>query len=92
MDFSQELSYTLPVLVISSLLGIPPEQRQRVLAWSDHLACYFNIIPPTVTSSRNLVEGTQEMAAYLKGLLAERRARPESDLLSQWPKATWPWK
>lgn len=83
MDFSQEFSYTLPVLVISSLLGIPPEQRQRVLAWSDHLACYFNIIPPTVITSRNLVEGTQEMAAYLKGLLAERRARPESDLLSQ---------
>ncbi|MBX3170446.1 MAG: cytochrome P450 [Candidatus Eremiobacteraeota bacterium] len=83
MDFSRDFAYELPVLVISSLLGVPAGERRRVIGWSDHLANYFNVIPPTEQTSAEMVDSTREMIDYLEGLLRQRRSRPEADLLSR---------
>ena len=82
MDFSRHFAYELPVLVISSLLGVPASERRRVIGWSDHLANYFNVIPPTEATSASLVESTQDMIDYLEALLRQRRSQPGTDLFS----------
>lgn len=82
MDFSLEFAYELPVLVISSILGVPPGERRRIIQWSDHLANYFNVIPATEQTSSEMVDSTREMIDYLENLLRERRSQPQNDLFS----------
>lgn len=82
MDFSLDFAYELPVLVISSILGVPAEEQRRVIQWSDHLANYFNIIPATEKTSAEMVESTGEMIDFLENLLQERRRQPLEDLFS----------
>ena len=82
MDFSLDFAYELPVLVISSILGVPAEEQRRIIQWSDHLANYFNVIPPTEQTSSEMVESTREMIDYLENLLQQRREEPREDLFS----------
>ncbi|MBN9415137.1 MAG: cytochrome P450 [Candidatus Eremiobacteraeota bacterium] len=82
MDFSLDFAYELPVLVISSILGVPAGEQRRIIKWSDHLANYFNVIPATEQTSSEMVESTREMIDYLENLLQQRRKEPREDLFS----------
>lgn len=81
MDFSREFAYQLPVRVICALSGLPDEARERVLVWSDHLASYFNVVPPTAEISRNMVTSMDEMTSYLEEELKRRVITPGNGLL-----------
>ena len=82
-DLISGLAQPLPVAVISELLGIPPADRPRLVAWSDALARALD--PPFLISEEE--RGRQraardEFAAYLRGLLPSRRRSPGGDLIS----------
>jgi cytochrome P450 len=78
MDLVEELAFPLPMMVISELLGIPHEDRDRFREWStpivtpalepDELARFFELMNAFV--------------AYLRDLFAERRSDPREDLIS----------
>ena len=83
IDLVATLAMPLPVRMICEMLGVEPERRDQFKQWSDR------IIAGTTGSARNvdpLVSGfagaMQEIAEYVRGVTAQRIARPSDDLIS----------
>jgi cytochrome P450 len=83
IDVIADLAYPLPVLVIGALLGVPIADRTHFRGWSaalaDGMAAAAFPQPDAIARGNGAVE---EMTTYLRGLLAQRRAQPRADLLS----------
>lgn len=80
-DLIADFAFTLPVLVVADLVGLPEADRDRLRVWSTKLAAAIGV--DRRTSVLEDAERTaREMHAYLHALLAERRRRPADDLLS----------
>jgi|FLYL01.1.fsa_nt_gi cytochrome P450 len=81
-DVVETLAYPLPVIVISEMLGVPPEDRARFKQWSDDVVATLGgaFAPPEVMErGRKAIE---ELAAYIGDVIAERRKEPRDDLIS----------
>lgn len=81
IDLLHELAHQVPSLVISELLGVPPEDRDRLTALSDEVAPLLGLEIDSATLGRALA-AADELHAYLDDLLDERRRAPRDDLLS----------
>lgn len=81
MDASEDYGFLLPAYVLSDFMGFPKEDRERVLQWSLDFISFFNIVPITIETSRDMVRSVTEMVEYTKRLLAERREEPKDDFL-----------
>ena len=83
VDLIEALASPLPVTVISELLGVPAEDYDRLVGWSDALA---RGLDPAFLISIDDRERQQvaraEFGAYLTELIAERRRSPGGDLVS----------
>ncbi|MFF5176438.1 cytochrome P450 [Micromonospora sp. NPDC000316] len=80
-DVVRDLAYPLPVLVVSTLMGIPPEAHDDVRQHAMSLGRAFSAIVPE--ASRGAAhESVEWLRKYIGGLLDERRAAPGDDLLS----------
>ena len=75
-DFVTDVAVLFPLAVTANMLGIPHADRGKLFDWTNKMADVS--LPP----EQGLVM-MQEMAAYLLGLINERRERPEDDLLSR---------
>ena len=83
VDLIAALAYPLPVIVISEMLGVPPEDHERFKGWSDALARGLDpdfLIPAEELDRRDRARA--EFAAYFRDLASRRRASPGDDLLS----------
>jgi cytochrome P450 len=71
----------LPAQIISEMLGVPDDERAQMLDWSSAL---FRTIESFNSPQQDqaIVTATRAMVAYLKELLAEKRARPGDDILT----------
>jgi cytochrome P450 len=65
----------------AELLGIPEADRHLLRPWSADFCLMYELNPPDA-SARKAVAASLEFGAYLRALLAERRARPGDDLIS----------
>lgn len=80
-DFVADVAVVLPLLVIAEMLGIRSEDRERFWHWSDHMiAADGHYDDPEVMARASRAYG--EYAAYLKDVFADRRRRPQEDLVS----------
>jgi len=80
-DLLRCYAHQLPSLVISELLGVPAEHRDRLTAWSDAVAPLLSL--EISDADRNAaIAAAEEFHAYLAALLDERGGRPGDDLLS----------
>ena len=81
-DLVDEIAYPLPVIVIAELLGVPPKDRADFKRWSDDVVATLGgpFTPPAVIERARA--SLQELVAYMSGFVAERRAHPQSDLIS----------
>jgi pimeloyl-[acyl-carrier protein] synthase len=81
-DIIHDLAYPLPVIVIAEMLGVPPEDRARFKHWSDTVVATLGgpFTPPEVMEAGRVA--IEELAEYLGGVIAERRAEPRNDLIS----------
>ncbi|MGW5532547.1 cytochrome P450, partial [Streptomyces xanthochromogenes] len=80
-DAVTDLAQPLPVLVMSTLLGIPHSDRAEVMRRSLDVAKAFAVfIPEEERAAAH--DGVRWLRAYLRGLLRERLADPGDDLLS----------
>lgn len=78
-DVVREFTSRLPMDVISTMLGIPEADRLQVQQWSNGMLHRDpgNPMPPPAA-----VEDMKKLHDYLTDMLADRRARPQDDMLS----------
>jgi hypothetical protein len=79
IDLVRDFAQPLPVLVIAELLGLPTRDRGSFVRWSGDLAA---LLDPLLGDPRRAQRAYFELAAYLRGLFAERRREPREDLVS----------
>lgn len=82
MDVIADFAYPLPVRVIAEMLGVPPEDRTRFKEWSRGVA---PILDPMLSDETffHVAEAGLHLAVYFDELVAERRAQPQTDLVSE---------
>nr|WP_206323929.1 cytochrome P450 [Streptomyces sp. HNM0574] len=81
-DLKAALGFPLPVWVICEMLGVPTADRDRFSRWSD---TFLNLTRYTEEEFR---AAESEFFAYMAGHVADRRARPGDDVLSELAAAT----
>ena len=80
-DLLADFAVPLPVIVIAELLGVAPEDRDRLKDWSRRVAVMLDGtvrmggIPDAASAAGELVE-------YLGRIFAQRRREPRDDLIS----------
>ncbi|MGE4426836.1 MAG: cytochrome P450 [Solirubrobacteraceae bacterium] len=82
VDFLGEFAFHLPVVVISEYLGVPPDARQEIKRWSDDLG---GVIFVRGNDDRRLARAqaaVEELAAFLRPILDDRRRSPKDDLIT----------
>jgi cytochrome P450 len=81
IDLIRSYAHEVPSLVISELLGVPIEHRDRLTMLSDRVSRLLG----TGNDEHELAEAlsaAEEIHSTLRSLLDKRRQRPEDDLLS----------
>jgi cytochrome P450 len=79
MDVLTDLAASLPVRVITQMMGVPPEDRERLRELADKLL-YINRGEPDRLGP--LTEGMRGMAEYVEPMVEARLARPGEDFIS----------
>jgi len=82
-DFIGEFAGPLPALVIMDMLGVPKEELANVKRLSDDMALFIGSSRMAQDKYDIAQAATHAMAEYFRGMIAERRARPQADLLSE---------
>jgi cytochrome P450 len=80
-DFVDEFAVLLPTYIIADILGMPREHFKRVKEWSDAV---ITVVGRMATKEEE-IEAAKLIAQtrrYLKDLVADRRANPRDDLIS----------
>ncbi|MBA2391318.1 MAG: cytochrome P450 [Ktedonobacteraceae bacterium] len=78
MDLVNEYAFPLPINVISNMLGVPSEGQALIREWSE---LFSSGGAARQDPSRLMI--TQTFAEYLLKIIAEKRAHPQDDLISQ---------
>lgn len=85
-DFLGEFAAQIPARIIADVLGIPRSDLPVFMQWIDHTAQAIGFID---TERRAEIERSLvEFNAYVDGLLADRRANPRGDFLSDYVAET----
>ncbi|HVW42746.1 MAG TPA: cytochrome P450 [Amycolatopsis sp.] len=74
VDLLESFAFPLPITVISELLGVAREDRDKFRVWSNTIV--------SAAAPELLQQHSTEMAGYLSALIAAKRADPTQDLLS----------
>ncbi|MEV7423592.1 MULTISPECIES: cytochrome P450 [unclassified Streptomyces] len=80
-DLLTAVAEPLPVAVIAEMLGVPETDRPLLRPWSAAICAMYELNPSEDTA-RHAVTASAEFSAYLRGLIAQRRAAPGEDLIS----------
>ncbi len=78
MELIDDFAYPLPLTVIAEMLGILDEDRDKFREWSQAAVSFTPADPANPEVTEKLIE----FIAYLRGLVAVKRANPGDDLLS----------
>jgi cytochrome P450 len=79
-DVVQDFSAPFPVEVITAMLGVPPEHRQQLRAWSDES---MRREPGQVEMDEIGVKAVTEIAMFYFNLVQQRRNEPRDDLFTK---------
>lgn len=79
-DVIADFAYPLPVIVVSRILGVPAEDYAKLKTWSGQLTGALDSGDPDDLASG--IPATEELMAYMAGLIAQRRQAPSGDLIS----------
>jgi cytochrome P450 len=82
VDFLNEFAFTLPVVVIAEYLGVPAEAREDIKRWSDDLGGVIFVRGDDDQRLARAEKACEELAAFLRPILEERRRRPQEDLIT----------
>lgn len=80
-DFVEDFAVPIPLRVIMDFIGIPQADHERLLQW---LETFRSVMTSEDSDEMSLTEGHMTGAAqYFENIVAERRANPQNDLISQ---------
>jgi cytochrome P450 len=79
IDFVEALSAPLPIIVIAELLGVPIEDRDRFVAWTN--ASIGRVDPEYADETKLAALGDQY--EYFVDIVEQRRREPRDDLISR---------
>lgn len=79
-DVIADFAYPLPVIVVSRILGVPAADYDRLKDWSGQLTGALDTGDPEQLATG--IRATEELSAYMAGLIDERRRAPQADLIS----------
>lgn len=74
-DLVARFATPLPITVICELLGVPVEDQDRFHVWSEA------VVSTTSLSVEQIAGYIQNLFAYMRGLIEERRREPTDDLI-----------
>ncbi|MCY8403884.1 cytochrome P450 [Bacillus sonorensis] len=84
IDLVQDFSYPLPVMVISELLGVPSEHKEKFKEWSDLLVSL-----PKSAYEEDVMEwrtirnkGEEDLSAFFENVIEEKRRNLGDDIIS----------
>ncbi|WP_163801347.1 cytochrome P450 [Mycolicibacterium sediminis] len=80
-DFVRDIAAPLPMAVIGDMLGVLPEERDKLLQWSDDLVCGLSSTVDEATIQK-LMDTFAAYTAFTMETIAKRRAEPTDDLFS----------
>lgn len=82
VDLIERVAFPLPAIVIASMLGVPPEDRDRFKTWSDDIsALVFGALDDADRHTRAR-QGMTELVGYIGGLVDRVAETPGDDLAS----------
>ena len=76
-EFVHDVAAQLPLIAISDLLGVKPEDRADLLRWSDDMLIAQGSTDETLLV--NMITAFSEYQVYIRGVIAERRATGQDD-------------
>ena len=79
-DFVQDFGRWIPMDVISSLLGIPVEDRRNINQWADDM---LHREEGEEGATERGMEAVTNIHQYLQSILADRKAHPRDDFLTE---------
>ncbi|WP_348727601.1 cytochrome P450 [uncultured Mycolicibacterium sp.] len=80
-DFVRDIAAPLPMAVIGDMLGVLPQERDKLLQWSDDLVCGLSSTVDELTIQK-LMDTFAAYTAFTMEVIADRRANPTDDLFS----------
>ena len=82
-DFVHDIAAPLPMIMIGDLLGVEPEDRDKLLRWSDEMlgGGAARHLPKDQLRAHQAKVGL-EYIAYAQAVIADRRKHPRDDLMS----------
>ncbi|MGW2743946.1 cytochrome P450 [Streptomyces sp. NPDC001450] len=85
IDVVDDFAYPFPVTVICHLLGVPREDEPRFHLWVNAIIESIDYNPKIDPKEKleNGRQATEDLRAYLGGLVEQRQGRPGDDLLSR---------
>lgn len=83
IDFIASFAYPLPATVIAHALGVPADDLDRFKSWSDDLAAFVGGAVATPDKRERAARGIGGLSKFFRGIIAERRARPTDDFVSE---------
>jgi cytochrome P450 len=76
-----DLATPLPVMVISELLGVPPDEYRQFKGWSDKIVEALNTVPGT-PMPEDISSAFNQLIEYFAQEIERRRKNPGTDLVS----------
>ena len=80
IDILEEFAAPFPVEIISTILGVPPEDRQQIRHWTDEM---LHREEGSATSSQAAAEAGMAQGMYLYELVQKKRQEPADDMLGE---------
>ena len=79
-EFVREVAAPLPMIVIGDMLGVAPEDRDKLLQWSDDLVTGIGVDDAGMRERQ--VQASLGYFDYARRVFADRKANPTDDLMS----------
>ena len=82
VDINSQFSQKFPISVIAEMLGLPEDDRPQFIDWYTRLMAFVTNYAADPEVNARGVQAKQELTDYLLPLIAERRKKPGTDLIS----------
>ena len=82
MDIIADLAEPLPAIVTAEMLGVPPEDRDRLKAWSADFAEMLGNFQHNPEHVPRMLRTVQEMTSYFRDTIRHQQNHPCDGLVS----------